>query len=380
MSWRDRLRRAAWGGVEFYFARVRDERGHRISVFNPIDAPPSVQRLGETIRRFEIEGYFLSADPHAESERLAALVTAGGVYDFAHPYLGEFRTTAKTYRAHDDKNAGGYIQFSLELLVVADPPALRAITLSEDDSIAGARAAARELGAAALAQAAESLAADEGDIRPAAAEVTALTQTIAEEPLTVEDIIAFAGNAESGLPINRLWAAAGGDELLAALAAISLPVRGGLLNGAAWLPAIKRRVSSRTGATQYTALAGALTSTLGSAGIDEVFATQSQAENFRAEFVAESISAADEITDAPLRAALRKATTAADNVITRESPSLPRLVRYERLDGFAATAPRLAYRAQGGGFELRDQVDAMLKNNSVRHPLLLPDVVHVVVA
>ena len=191
MSWRDRLRRAAWGGVEFYFARVRDERGHRISVFNPIDAPPSVQRLGETIRRFEIEGYFLSADPHAESERLAALVTAGGVYDFAHPYLGEFRTTAKTYRAHDDKNAGGYIQFSLELLVVADPPALRAITLSEDDSIAGARAAARELGAAALAQAAESLAADEGDIRPAAAEVTALTQTIAEEPLTVEDIIAF---------------------------------------------------------------------------------------------------------------------------------------------------------------------------------------------
>lgn len=348
MTWKARLQTASFGGREFKFDEVTDERQRRINIFNPVDAEPTLQALGEAARRFRVTGYFIGDDPHADMEAFAGDIRADEPRIFLHPYLGEFEAWLINFAATDRRDVGGRINFSAEFITeTTTTPALTPINsprssagVRKATSAAGARLADAVIGAATISR---------GDIT-GSDEVRGLIDSAAgyrvsageDYATTLRRVIDAAKRSDVVRLLNELarWVGADGDS-----------------TGDSTGDRVRRDVA--------VSLLSAVAETLGRNGLAAEFETRTAAIESETRLIEYVINELEHADTAEAEVLLGEMLVAVKQQFQTELPELPSL----RTVAAGSDALRVAYRSAVG---LENGVDDIMRQNTVQHPLRLP--------
>lgn len=117
MSWRDRLQRASFRGVEFRVEAHSSGSQRRLVVheFPGIDAK-LVQDLGRGVDVIRMRAYVIGEDYDRERDRLLAACQQRGPGTLVHPYLGELEVRCSEFRVEERTRVGGVAQLSLAFI------------------------------------------------------------------------------------------------------------------------------------------------------------------------------------------------------------------------------------------------------------------------
>lgn len=234
MTWRDEVRRARFGGVEFDAMELDREGGRRLQVDEyPRQERHVVDDLGPRARRFTIRGFIAGADYQDRRDTLVNALDSGGTSELAHPWRGLLSVYVDSFSVRESVRLG-----SCEIdmtLVEASREELPLVI--EEDIPSAAQLSAEEAAAAADEQAEPVRAAFGSELLPplyrqlltaalvdqsaAFAELVGITQeSLFEvgEPVSIGDIFAALEETDKIRPLLR--------AVLAPLAA-SAPSAGG---------------------------------------------------------------------------------------------------------------------------------------------------------
>lgn len=117
MSWRDRLKRAQWRGVEFLTESHDAKAGQRLVVHElPGRDIPVVEDLGAKARTWRVTAYFIGADYDQARNRLLAALEKPGADWLEHPWLGRVWVRAQDWSTSETNATGGLGTVSVEFV------------------------------------------------------------------------------------------------------------------------------------------------------------------------------------------------------------------------------------------------------------------------
>jgi prophage DNA circulation protein len=117
MSWRDRLKRANWRGVEFLTESHDAKAGQRLVVHElPGRDVPVVEDLGAKARTWRVTAYFIGADYDQGRNRLLAALEKPGADWLEHPWLGRVWVRAQDWSTSETNATGGMGTVSVEFV------------------------------------------------------------------------------------------------------------------------------------------------------------------------------------------------------------------------------------------------------------------------
>lgn len=114
MTWKDRLRKASFRGVEFK-VDISDIDGGRRAVKHefPQKNIPFVEDMGGKSKTFPIEGYVIGDDYMDKRDLLMDALDKEGPALFVHPYHGELNLQVETWHVKEIVSDGGMARFSI---------------------------------------------------------------------------------------------------------------------------------------------------------------------------------------------------------------------------------------------------------------------------
>lgn len=369
MSWRDRLRPAAFRGVPFHVEVAEDAGGRRAAVHEfPGGEQPIVQDLGRRIRELTIEAYVVGDDYHAQLQRLLAALEEQGDGLLVHPYYGSMRCQVLTYRVRQSSREGRMARLQISLV--------RTREVLEQDGQPDPRGAADAAGAALGAAAERSLVASlDLSGNPAHIAAPAVSQVRSLTSLLQGVVYGGPVAAVSGLLREALRIADEAIFLVSQPAELARQTR--VLVGL-----LEHAVGSRLATLRVLGWIYGLSSMGAGADVQRCFGSlalaaavpiaarvpwesrqQAEAEAATwAERIDDALELADDLSlDALL--GLRRALTLAVPPPGRKLPELRRL----RLEGTASALP-LAYRLYGDP----RRGDEIVRRNRLRNPGVIP--------
>lgn len=147
MSWRDRLRQASFRGVPFLVDNESTAGEARLQVEEYIDAEHTVDPLGTSPTKYEVEAFLLGEDYDLEAAALRSAVADPSAGRLVHPTHGSLLVHCQSWTESRQMRQGGRAGFRLTFI-----PAGRGVapTIEADSQAAGFLAAAA-VGAAASA-------------------------------------------------------------------------------------------------------------------------------------------------------------------------------------------------------------------------------------
>jgi len=122
MSWRDKLRKASFRGVEFLTLEHGGEFGRRsVTHEYPLRDKPYVEDLGRKARTISIEAFVLATAANGFTyipgrDALIAAIEQSGPGVLVHPTLGELRVSVTDCRLSEKTTEGGLARFALSFV------------------------------------------------------------------------------------------------------------------------------------------------------------------------------------------------------------------------------------------------------------------------
>jgi len=121
MSWKDKLRKASFRGVEFWWEDVDSTFGRRIVTHEyPQRDGGWAEDLGRKPAEFSITGYVLGADYLSARDALEGACAAAGAGTLVHPTRGEIRVVCKECTVRESTREGGMARFDLKFVEEGD--------------------------------------------------------------------------------------------------------------------------------------------------------------------------------------------------------------------------------------------------------------------
>lgn len=122
MSWRDRLRPAAFRGIPFFVDGQGTDTGRRaVKHEYPGKNDAYVEDIGRRGREFTIEAYVLGADYDRARDSLLEACEAAGPGELNHPAHGKKSVVCTSCRVSESRQDGGYAKFSLTFAETIEP-------------------------------------------------------------------------------------------------------------------------------------------------------------------------------------------------------------------------------------------------------------------
>lgn len=124
MAWRDRLRRASYKGVPFYYEDVVSSVGRRTQVTElPGRDVPHAEDMGRLTRRFRVRAYVLGPDYDVDRDRLIRAIEGErrGAGLLIHPYWGNrYVRVVGEVPVTESTREGGMARFDLTFVDVSE--------------------------------------------------------------------------------------------------------------------------------------------------------------------------------------------------------------------------------------------------------------------
>ncbi len=112
MGWKERLRKASFRGVPFFWEDNETEGGRRWVAHEYLDQDdPWFEDMGKKPRGFSVEAYVIGRDYDLARNKLVKALDAAGPGELVHPYLGTLIVVAMPYSFSDD--GSGMCRFRL---------------------------------------------------------------------------------------------------------------------------------------------------------------------------------------------------------------------------------------------------------------------------
>jgi prophage DNA circulation protein len=115
MAWRDQLRRAKLGGIEFLVDSSEAQIGRNTHLHEyPQRDKPFVEDLGRKARRLTLDAYVIGPDYMSTRDALIREIEKAGVKTLVHPYLGEMSVTIVDCTGpRESTREGGMARFNI---------------------------------------------------------------------------------------------------------------------------------------------------------------------------------------------------------------------------------------------------------------------------
>lgn len=124
MSWRDRLRKATYKGVPFFYEGVTSTIGRRTQVTDlPGRDVPHAEDKGRTTRRFRVTAYVLGPDYDVDRDRMVRAIEGErqGAGLLVHPYWGNRQVrVVGDVPVHETTREGGMARFEITFVDVTE--------------------------------------------------------------------------------------------------------------------------------------------------------------------------------------------------------------------------------------------------------------------
>lgn len=120
-SWRDKLRKASFRGVEFEVPDDTSEGGRRLAVHEfPQKDIPYAEDLGLKARKYQVEAYVIGADFQARRDALIKALEEKGPGALVHPHYGETKVAVESMRIVHTNREGGMARFSISFIAAGE--------------------------------------------------------------------------------------------------------------------------------------------------------------------------------------------------------------------------------------------------------------------
>lgn len=393
MTWQARMQTTSFAGVEFRFDYVTDETGQRINIYNPITALPTTRALGRTIRRFIIRGYIMGDDPHLQADKLRAACNNGKADTLIHPYLGAIECRINQLSLRDEKTAGGIVYFTAQFIESREAAGLTQLAAPREDAGKSAeelREQLRRLIGYDGGATAEDLPTFSDESTPPTQTSPSYRRAIAvARKLAARDFITAAQIAASPVSretlakahnlYNTTRRATGNDiltignasQIITTLADSPADIAD-IINfitdiGGNITQTTEGRVSRAATTAAISSAAKTLTTGIAAHFVDRQSAAAAQDNILTAAAIESANADSDEVA-----IALTTTAAAISEVFDDELPSLPQLRQVATRRRNAATLL-----AEINGKLDDGDIDALMRQNEIAHPLLLPPSVEI---
>jgi len=121
MSWHQKLRKASFRGIEFFYSDAEGGFGRRQANHEYPDRDlPYIEDLGRKSREHTIQCYVLEPDHIAKAAKLVEACEKSGPGTLVHPYLGEMTVVCTDCRQRYTTRDGGMARFTLTFAEAGD--------------------------------------------------------------------------------------------------------------------------------------------------------------------------------------------------------------------------------------------------------------------
>lgn len=114
MSWKDKLQKGSFRGVEFFVETHTASGGRRTQVHEFVDRDtPYSEDLGRKARIYELNFHLIGDDYFEQRDAMVAALEQRGAGDLIHPYLGLKRVNIQGYSFTEDTTEGRIVRFTV---------------------------------------------------------------------------------------------------------------------------------------------------------------------------------------------------------------------------------------------------------------------------
>lgn len=140
MTWRERVEKGAFRGVEFFIESNELTSGRRTATHEfPKRDNPFIEDMGRATRNIVFDAYLIGPDYLIEKKALIAALEEEGPGELVHPFYGRRTVQAGSFTVRETRTEGGMARFSLTFRET-EGPTYPSISVDTTDAVAAAAA------------------------------------------------------------------------------------------------------------------------------------------------------------------------------------------------------------------------------------------------